>query len=115
MLCQTHARCVRSGPALRAQTFSALSSGYACSGWKLAITPSLPKRGISCALMVSICSMRGTSVVSVIGFRGFLIGIQRQPHRLVADGVSENLQSAAVEFGDGLLVFGRLPEQLPDL
>src|SRR5581483_3672698 len=45
-----------------------------------------------------------TGVVRVVRFGGLLVRVQRKPHGLSSDGMSEDLQPAPVQLGYGLLV-----------
>ena len=51
------------------------------------------------------------AIAGVIHFFGVLVSVQRGAHAEFADGVSEKLQPALVEFGDGGIIFGGIPEK----
>ena len=81
----------------------------------LAMTPSFPKRSMSCALMVSMCSIRGRASFVLFISAAFWYASSASRDCLVSDRVRENLQAAAVQSGHGALVLLGIPEELTAL
>jgi predicted Co/Zn/Cd cation transporter (cation efflux family) len=51
------------------------------------------------------------AIAVVISLFGVFIGVECRPHRVIADGMREELKSALIEFCHRSLVFIRFPEK----